>query len=105
MNALIKEATILILPSLLVIVGLNAAILLQQLHANLPISTHVRDGHKWVYKTYENRQDNIVSRSLSKAVISDHATCTINNSKICPRGNANCPLYRRYNAPSNNLRE
>ncbi|WP_186671148.1 hypothetical protein [Sporosarcina sp. BP05] len=41
------------LPSLAMAVGLNAAILLQQLYFKALISTNVRDGHKWVYKTYE----------------------------------------------------
>ncbi|WP_203248250.1 hypothetical protein [Sporosarcina beigongshangi] len=53
MNKLVKEAHILLLPSLIMEVGLNAAIFLQQLHVNLLISTNVQHGHKWVYKTVE----------------------------------------------------
>ncbi|MBO0589064.1 conserved phage C-terminal domain-containing protein [Sporosarcina sp. E16_8] len=53
MNLLIKELPLQVLPSLAMQVGLNAAILLQQLHFRSLISTNVRDGHKWVYKTYE----------------------------------------------------
>ncbi|MEK5071024.1 hypothetical protein [Sporosarcina sp. FSL K6-1508] len=53
MNLLIKESPLPVLPSLAVEVGLNAAVLLQQLHFKLLISPNVRDGHKWVYKTYE----------------------------------------------------
>lgn len=45
MHLLIKESPLQ--------VGLNEAILLQQLHFRSLISTHVRDGHKWVYKTYD----------------------------------------------------
>lgn len=41
------------LPSLAMEVGLNATILLQQLHFRSLIPTNVRNGHKWVYKTYE----------------------------------------------------
>ncbi|NYF23632.1 conserved phage C-terminal domain-containing protein [Sporosarcina sp. JAI121] len=53
MNLLIKESPLQVLPSLAMQVGLNEAIILQQLHFRSLISTNVRDGHKWVYKTYE----------------------------------------------------
>jgi uncharacterized phage protein (TIGR02220 family) len=53
MHLLIKESPLQVIPSLAVQVGLNEAILLQQLHFRSLISTHVRDGHKWVYKTYD----------------------------------------------------
>ncbi|MFJ7933831.1 hypothetical protein [Sporosarcina sp. NPDC096371] len=45
MNLLIKESPLQ--------VGLNAAILLRLLYFRLLISTTIRDGHKWVYRTYE----------------------------------------------------
>ena len=53
MNLLIQESPLQVLPSLAMQVGLNEAILLQQLHFRSLISKNVRDGHKWVYKTYE----------------------------------------------------
>ncbi|KXH86951.1 conserved phage C-terminal domain-containing protein [Sporosarcina sp. HYO08] len=53
MHLLIQESPLQVLPSLAVQVGLNEAILLQQLHFRLLISTSVRDGHKWICKTYE----------------------------------------------------
>lgn len=53
LNKLTKEVPILLLPSLVMEVGLNAAILLKKLHINLLISTNIRGGHKWVYKTVE----------------------------------------------------
>lgn len=53
MNLLINEPPLQVLPSLARQVGLNEAILLQQLHFRSLISSNVRDGHKWVYKTYE----------------------------------------------------
>lgn len=53
MNLLINEPPLQVLPSLANQVGLNEAILLQQLHFRSLISSNVRDGHKWVYKTYE----------------------------------------------------
>lgn len=53
MNLLINEPPLQVLPSLAKRVGLNEAILLQQLHFRSLISSNIRDGHKWVYKTYE----------------------------------------------------
>ncbi|WP_124069391.1 conserved phage C-terminal domain-containing protein [Filibacter tadaridae] len=53
MNLLIEESPLQVLPSLVKQVGLNEAIVLQQLHFISLISTNVRDGHKWVYKTVD----------------------------------------------------
>ncbi|MCG7337125.1 conserved phage C-terminal domain-containing protein [Sporosarcina sp. ACRSM] len=53
MHLLIQESPLQVLPSLVMQVGLNEAIVLQQLHFRSLISTNVRDGHKWVYKTYD----------------------------------------------------
>ncbi len=53
MKLLISESPLQLIPSLAVKVGLNEAIILQQLHFRSLISNNVRDGHKWVYKTYE----------------------------------------------------
>ncbi|WP_203246541.1 hypothetical protein [Sporosarcina beigongshangi] len=53
MNLLIKESPLQVLPSLAIQVGLNEAMVLQQLHFRSLISNNVRDGYKWVYKTYE----------------------------------------------------
>ena len=52
MELLINESPLQIIPSLAVQVGLNEAILLQQLHFESLISPNLRDGYKWVYKTY-----------------------------------------------------
>ncbi|MEK3955338.1 conserved phage C-terminal domain-containing protein [Psychrobacillus sp. FSL K6-1464] len=57
MNLLINEPPLQVLPSLAKQVGLNAAIVLQQLHFRSLISNNVRDGYKWVYKTYEEWRD------------------------------------------------
>ncbi len=53
MKLLISESPLQLIPSLAIKVGLNEAIILQQLHYRALISTNERDGHKWVYKTYE----------------------------------------------------
>ncbi|UYB50412.1 conserved phage C-terminal domain-containing protein (plasmid) [Lysinibacillus capsici] len=53
MNLLINEPPLQVLPSLAVKVGLNEAIILQQLHYRLLISTNIHDGHKWVFNTYQ----------------------------------------------------
>jgi len=56
MNLLINEPPLQVLPSLATSIGLNEAIFLQQLHFRLQISTNHRDGHKWIYKTYDEWQ-------------------------------------------------
>ena len=53
MKLLINEAPLQIIRSLALKVGLNEAILLQQLHFKSKISLNIRDGHTWVYKTYD----------------------------------------------------
>jgi DnaD/phage-associated family protein len=55
---LINERPLQVLPSLAVAIGLNEAIVLQQLHYWLKEAGKVRDGKLWVYNTYEdwNRQ-------------------------------------------------
>jgi DnaD/phage-associated family protein len=53
---LLDEKPLIILPSLAEKVGLNEAIILQQLHYWLQQSTNIRDGYKWVYNTYEDWQ-------------------------------------------------
>ena len=53
MKLLINEEPLQIIRSLALKVGLNEAILLQQLHFKSLISLNIREDHKWVYKTYE----------------------------------------------------
>ncbi len=49
---LIDEPTLVVLPTLARKIGLNEAILLQQIHYWLRSSRHVQDGHRWIYNTY-----------------------------------------------------
>ncbi|MGN4124864.1 hypothetical protein ACMGD3_07585 [Lysinibacillus sphaericus] len=53
MNLLINEPPLQVLPTLATKIGLNNAIVLQQVHYWLRVSNNDRDGHKWVYKTVE----------------------------------------------------
>lgn len=54
MSLLTNEQPIPLLPSLAIEVGVNAALFLQQLHYRTLISKNIRDGHRWIYKTYED---------------------------------------------------
>jgi hypothetical protein len=54
---LLDEAPLVILPSLAVKIGLNEAIVIQQLHYWLQKSTKIRDGRKWIYTTYKGWQE------------------------------------------------
>ncbi|MGF9979329.1 conserved phage C-terminal domain-containing protein [Viridibacillus arvi] len=56
-NLLINEPPLQVLPSLAVKVGLNEAIVVQQIHYWIGISKNVRDGYTWVYKTFDDWQD------------------------------------------------
>lgn len=53
---LINEPPILLLPLLAEKIGLNEAIVLQQVHYWLQSSSHVHEGRKWIYNTYEDWQ-------------------------------------------------
>lgn len=53
MKPLINEPPLLLLPTLAAKVGVNEAVILQQIHYWNQISKNVREGHTWVYKTVE----------------------------------------------------
>ncbi|MBS4178132.1 conserved phage C-terminal domain-containing protein [Bacillus sp. FJAT-49731] len=53
---LIKEYPVMIIPSLAVKLGVNEAVMLQQVHYWLVTSSHVKDGQKWIYNTYKDWQ-------------------------------------------------
>ncbi|MFY0518799.1 DnaD domain protein [Lysinibacillus sp. UGB7] len=54
MNLLINESPLQVLPTLAVKIGLNQALVLQQMYYWLRIAKNYRDGHKWIYKTLED---------------------------------------------------
>lgn len=56
MNLLINEPPLQVLPSLAKKVGLNEALILQQMHFRLQISQNVKEGYKWIYNTYADWQ-------------------------------------------------
>ncbi|MDQ0221345.1 replication protein [Peribacillus cavernae] len=68
---LINEKTLVLLPSLAVKIGLNEAIVLQQIHYWLSSSSHVIEGRRWVYNTYKdwNKQLPFWSESTIKRTI------------------------------------
>ncbi|GAA0319111.1 hypothetical protein GCM10008967_07040 [Bacillus carboniphilus] len=67
-NLLINESPILVLPSLASKVGLNEAIVLQQIHYWLQKSTHEYEGKPWVYNTYDAWTENFPFWSRSTVV-------------------------------------
>ena len=54
MSLLISEPPLIVLPSLARLVGLNEAIILQQVPYWLQRSSNIKDGHRWVYNSYPN---------------------------------------------------
>lgn len=53
-NLLINERPLIVLPSLAREIGLNEAIVLQQIHFWLNKKVNYEDGEYWVYNTYED---------------------------------------------------
>ncbi|MCS0670010.1 conserved phage C-terminal domain-containing protein [Cytobacillus firmus] len=53
-SLLVDERPILILPSLAEEMGLNEAVLIQQIHYWLVKSRHIKEGRKWIYNTYKD---------------------------------------------------
>lgn len=49
---LINEPPLIVLPSLVRVLGLERAIILQQIHYWLQASNHTHEGHAWIYNTY-----------------------------------------------------
>ncbi|MDM5329905.1 conserved phage C-terminal domain-containing protein [Neobacillus sp. CF12] len=62
---LIKENPVMIIPSLAVKIGLNEAVVLQQIHYWLGISNHQIKGRTWVYNTYEEWRKQLPFWSVS----------------------------------------
>ncbi|EOO28916.1 DnaD and phage-associated domain-containing protein [Bacillus cereus VD133] len=50
---LLDDEPLVVLPKLATVIGLNEAIILQQLHYWLEKSNNVKDGFRWIYNTYE----------------------------------------------------
>ncbi|VEF46081.1 phage replication initiation protein [Bacillus freudenreichii] len=60
-----------IIPSLALRLGLNEAVVLQQMHYWLMKSTHIRDNRKWVYNTYREWHEQLPfwsERSLRRTI-------------------------------------
>lgn len=53
MNLLINEPPLQVLPTLAAEIGLNNAIVLQQMHYWLRVSNNERDGYRWIYRTID----------------------------------------------------
>lgn len=70
---IINEPPLLVLPSLAKKIGINHAILLQQMHYWLRTSKHKKGGHTWVYNTYAEWQEQLPWLSISgiRKLISD----------------------------------
>jgi hypothetical protein len=66
-NLLLNDKPLIVLPSLAKKegIGLNGAIILQQLHYWLQESKNIRDGHKWIYNTYNDWVDQFPFWSVS----------------------------------------
>ncbi|UYB50206.1 hypothetical protein OCI51_26350 (plasmid) [Lysinibacillus capsici] len=96
MNLLINEPPLQVLPSLAIQIGLNEAIIIQQVHYWLLLSKNERDGFKWVYKKYEDWEEEFPFwsnstirrsiRNLEKKGSLSHLISTTNLGLIKPSG-------------------
>ncbi|WP_160724902.1 conserved phage C-terminal domain-containing protein [Bacillus sp. USDA818B3_A] len=62
---LVNESPVMIIPSLAAKIGLNEAVVLQQIHYWLGMSKHHIEGRTWVYNTYEEWQKQLPFWSVS----------------------------------------
>ena len=69
---LINEPPIVLQPSLAVLLGVNEALFVQQLHYWIQYSKHIYNDRKWVYNTYEAWQEKLpfISITTIKRIIS-----------------------------------
>ena len=70
---LINQPPLQVLPDLAVKIGLNEAIIIQQLHYWLERSVNIREGRKWVYNDYEQWQEQFPfwsERTIQRAFLS-----------------------------------
>ncbi|WP_026576740.1 conserved phage C-terminal domain-containing protein [Bacillus sp. UNC438CL73TsuS30] len=70
-SLLLNESPMIVLPSLAKKIGLNEAIILQQIHYWIQKSSHVIEGKTWIYNTYQqwNQQFSFWSLSTIKRTI------------------------------------
>lgn len=98
MNLLINEPPLQVLPSLAEKIGLNEAIIVQQIHYWTRISKNIRDGETWVYKTFPEWKEEFpfwsektIKRSMKKL---EDANLVISTSKYNKMGIDRTKWYR-----------
>ncbi|WHY94680.1 DnaD domain protein [Neobacillus cucumis] len=64
-NLLVYQSPMLVIPSFANMIGLNEAIVLQQVHYWVNKSNHIIEGRKWIYNTYNDWQEQFSFWSLS----------------------------------------
>lgn len=83
---LLDEQPLVILPKLAVAIGLNEAIVLQQLHYWLEKSNHIHDGHRWIYNTYSDWMEQFPFWSKNTII---RAINSLVNQELVVKGNYN----------------
>ena len=89
---IINERPLLIPPTLAAEIGLNEAIVLQQIHFLLSISDHNYDGRKWVYNSYDDWQKQFPFWSKPTIV---RIFKRLEDAELIVTGNYNKRLYDR----------
>ena len=82
-----------VLPTLAEKIGINEAILLQQIHYWLKTSGHEHDGKKWIYNTYEDWKKQL--RWCSTSTIK-RAVLELERKNLLIAGNFNKSYFNRH---------
>jgi len=85
-NSLTNGSHMIVNPDLATLLGLNEAIILQQIHEDISKSNHINDGHRWICNSYKDWHSRLFFWSI------DTVKRTIRNlekKKIIISGNYN----------------
>lgn len=93
-SLLVDEYPLIVLPSLAKEIGLNEAIMLQQIHFWIGKEKHYRDGRYWVYNTYDEWLEQFPFWSLSTL---KRTITSLSNKKLIIIGNFNKAKFDKTN--------
>lgn len=91
-DLIISEYPLIVLPSLATAIGLNEAIVLQQIHYWLNQSKHIHDGEKWIYNTQDEWQEQFPFWSLATV---KRTLSSLKAKKLIKTGNYNQTAFDR----------
>lgn len=96
-NYLIEEYPLIILPKLASVVGLQEAIVLQQVHYWMDRTVHIKDHYRWIYNTFDTWEEQFPfwSRTTIRRIIQRLRESTEDRGPLLIIGNYNKKAYDR----------